>query len=301
MVRSRLTAVLLVSAAPASAADPPALAPDSPWNVVYDDDSCALRRTFGEGDQGGYLEIRKFAPDVRLQVLVAGRNLNARDLRSYEYRWGNDPEWHPAGGLKITLDDGLGGMIFLTDFVEVPDDQSDLRARDRFLRSIDWRAIEREAAARVSSLSVRGKTIRNRPRGELRLQTGTLAAPLDALNTCVDELMTHWDIDVEAHKTLSRGALPIDMAAAASMVGYPPKMVRQAMPGLVNVRLAIDETGRVTACRIQMPLSDPEFEESSCADIQHAFEFEPALDKDGEPIASYWTTRVVFQIATRTF
>lgn len=119
---------------------------------------------------------------------------------------------------------------------------------------------------------------------------------MTALHDCVDELVTHWGIDVEAHKTLTRPALPIDMAAAASMVGYPPKMLRQRMPGLVNVRLAIDEAGRVTACHIQMPLSDPEFAASSCADIQHAFEFEPALDKDGKPIASYWVTRVVFQI-----
>jgi TonB family protein len=95
---------------------------------------------------------------------------------------------------------------------------------------------------------------------------------------------------------LTRPAVPLDFAAASSMVGYPPKMLRRAMPGLVNIRLAIDESGRVTACRIQMPLSDPEFESSSCADIQHAFEFEPALDKDGKPIASYWITRVHFEI-----
>jgi len=78
------------------------------------------------------------------------------------------------------------------------------------------------------------------------------------------------------------------------MMDYPPAMLRKSMPGLVNVRLAIDEAGRITACHIQMPLSDPAFEESSCADIQHAFDFEPALDKDGKPIASYWITRVVF-------
>ena len=43
-------------------------------------------------------------------------------------------------------------------------------------------------------------------------------------------------------------------------------------------------------------LSDPAFEESSCADIQHAFEFEPALDKDGQPLKSYYVTSVRFQI-----
>jgi hypothetical protein len=108
--------------------------------------------------------------------------------------------------------------------------------------------------------------------------------------------MTHWSIDIEAHKTLTRRPVPIDMAAAASMIDYPPKMLRQNMPGLVHIRLAIDERGRITGCHIQMPLSDPVFEETSCADIQHAFEFEPALDKDGKPIASYWLTSVRFTL-----
>jgi hypothetical protein len=81
------------------------------------------------------------------------------------------------------------------------------------------------------------------------------------------------------------------------MMDYPPEMLRRGMPGLVNIRLAIDDAGRITACHIQMPLSDPSFEESSCADIQHALDFDPALDKDGKPIASYWITKVHFSLA----
>ena len=117
------------------------------------------------------------------------------------------------------------------------------------------------------------------------------------LNECIDELMTHWGIDIEAHKTLTRSAAPIDLEQAARMIDYPPKMVQRSLQGLVNIRLDIDETGRVTDCHIQMPLSDPVFEESSCADIQHAFEFEPALDKDGKPLKSYYITSVRFQMA----
>jgi hypothetical protein len=162
--------------------------------------------------------------------------------------------------------------------------------REAYFDSIDFRAIEREQAAGISAMRVRGLG------PEFTLRLGKLEAPIVALQDCVDELMTHWNIDVEAHKTLTRRATPIDPGASASMLDYPPRMVQQRMPGLVNVRLAIDETGKITACSIQMPLSDPDFEESSCADIQHAFDFEPALDKAGEPIASYWITKVVFSL-----
>jgi hypothetical protein len=300
MVLRRLAMAFVLSNAvvpPALAKEAPGLPPDSPWNLVYDDDSCALRRTFADGDRHGYFEMRRFGPDIDLQVMVASESLKARDVFEYRYRWGDEPEWREAGRLKITLDGGLGGAVFGTRLIDLPDDLPDLRARDLYLHSTDWRALEQEAAARIESISMRGGRLRGWARGELTLELGSMRAPMAALNSCIDELVTHWGIDIEAHKTLTRPALPIDMAAAASMVGYPPKMLRQFMPGLVNVRLAIDETGLVTACRIQMPLSDPEFEASSCADIQHAFEFEPALDKDGKPIASYWITRVVFQIA----
>lgn len=299
MLLHRLVMALALSnavAAPATAEDTSSLPPGSPWNLVYDDDSCALRRTFADGDRHGYFEMRRFEPGISLQVMVASESLKARDLLIYQYRWGDEPEWRDAGRLKITLDTGLGGVIFRDGFVELPDDLTDSTARDLYLRSIDWRAIEQEAAARIDSISVRASRVRRGHHSDLTLQLGSLRVPMAALNTCIDELITHWGIDVEAHKTLTRRATPIDMAGASSMVGYPPKMARQAMPGLVNVRLAIDETGRVTACRIQMPLSDPEFAASSCADIQHAFEFEPALDKDGKPIASYWITTVHFQI-----
>ena len=117
-----------------------------------------------------------------------------------------------------------------------------------------------------------------------------------ALNDCIDELMTHWNIDVEAHKTLTRPALPVNLPEVGSMIDYPPMMIRQNLQGVVNIRLAIDEAGRITGCHIQMPLSDPVFEESSCADIQHALDFDPALDKDGQPIKSYYVTSVRFQM-----
>ena len=285
--------VLAVSS-PLRAEQASGLAPSTPWTLDYADDSCALRRSFGDGQ--AYFEMRRFSPASSLQITVASEALKARDLFAFQYRWSDEPEWREAGRLRIRLGDDLGGVIFVAGFVDVPDDLIEGGDDDLYLRSIDWRAIEREAAARTDSIEVRGTTLRGRTRGDLRLQLGNLEAPLKALNECVDELVTHWNIDVEAHKTLSRPAMPVDFAASSSMIGYPPKMVRRNMPGLVNIRLSIDEAGRVTACHIQMPLSDSEFEASSCADIQHAFEFEPALDKDGKPIASYWTTRVLFRI-----
>lgn len=294
MVRDRAAVVLMLSlagATPAAAADPPVLAPSSPWSIDYDADSCALIRSFGSGEHQAYLEIRRFAPGWGLQTTVASNRVSARENPDLRYRFTGEERWQkPALGVSVTVNDTMKGVIFEPALPLLPEWEAlgGEAEREAYFSAMDFRAIERQQAAATNSLSVHGLG------PEFTLRLGKLEAPITALQDCVDELTTHWNIDVEAHKTLTRRASPVNFRAGSKMLDYPPAMLMRSMPGLVNIRLAIDETGNITGCRIQMPLSDPEFEESSCADIQHAFDFEPALDKDGKPLASYWTTKVVF-------
>lgn len=285
----------LAAAGPAAAADSPPLRANSPWTVDYDTESCALRRTFGEGDSKAYLEVRRFAPGLVLQTTIASSNMRTKRSVNFKYRFNGDTEWRKTiGANSVTLASGYEGVLFDSEIVDLPeyDKLEDELEREAYLRSIDWRAIEKAVAAKTETITLRGAFSK-----ELALQLGALDKPITALNECVDELMTHWGIDVEAHKTLTRPAVPVNLSEIPSMMDYPPAMLQKSMPGLVNVRLAINETGKITACHIQMPLSDPVFEESSCADIEHLLDFDPALDKDGKPIASYWVTRVHFQLA----
>jgi hypothetical protein len=277
---------------PAAAKEPLVLEPSSHWELDYAKDSCALRRMFGEGEQQTQIEMRRFQPDLTLQTTVATKAAKMTK-RKYRFRFGTE-EWSDVENpLYAYLSDDFEGVIFLHSLVDAGIAQdAEPEEWGQFYIENDIAALEAEAGAKVQTL-----TISRAFRSDLLLKTGPLKQPLTALNQCIDELMSHWSIDVEAHKTRSRSATPVDFTGAASMVGYPPKMLRRGLPGLVNVRLDISETGRVMACHIQMPLSDPEFEESSCADIQHAFDFEPALDKDGKPMKSYYVNRVRFQIS----
>lgn len=269
------------------------LAPASPWNLHYDTDSCVLRRAFGEEDQRTQLEMRRFQPGIGLQVTVASKAARTTK-RDYRFRFGDEAEWEQEEYPLYAHfgDDKFKGVIFRHSLIQLPlDEDSEPEEWSRFYIENDVSAMEAEAGAKLQSL-----TISRAFRDELVLETGPLDKPLVALNQCVDELMTHWGIDVEAHKTRARSAVPVNLAKAGRMIDYPPQMLRKRLPGLVNIRLDIDETGRVTECHIQMPLSDPEFEETSCADIQHALDFDPALDKDGKPMKSYYVTSVHFRI-----
>jgi hypothetical protein len=282
-------------ACPAAAQDEPGMAPSSPWILDYDTDSCAMRRMFGEGQNQAYIELRRFEHGLDLQTIVASNDTTARRApERFRYRFGEDADWQQRGVAALEMAEGFSGALFISRLLSLPEYEAleDPLERTAYIESIDWKAMEMDAAAKTSSI-----TLRDTFRRQLSLQFGPLDKPMAALNQCIDELMTHWDIDIEAHKTLSRPALPINLPEVPSMIDYPPKMLRQSMPGLVNIRLAIDATGRVTACHIQMPLSDPAFEETSCVDIQHAIEFEPALDKNGNPIASYYVTKIHFRLA----
>ncbi|MEO6388823.1 MAG: energy transducer TonB [Croceibacterium sp.] len=279
----------------ASASKAAPLEPSSSWNLAYDADSCALTRAFAQGKNIVRLEFRRFEPGLGLQAMVVSNRMHARTPPNFQYRFGDAGDWHPANNPNtLTLADHSSGVLFAPAIIERPEVEyiKDPVEQDAYRRSRDWQAVEEAAAAGIQTFALR------RAFGvPLILHTGSLARPIAALNQCADELLTHWGIDVEAHKTLTRGAIPTNLDKVGSMMDYPPEMIRRSMQGVVNVRLSIDEHGDITGCRIQMPLSDPAFEASSCADIEHAIDFDPALDKDGNPIASYWVTKVYFSIS----
>lgn len=273
-------------------AAPLELEPSSKWELDYAEDSCALRRMFGTGDKRAQIEIRKFQPGDVMQVVIAS-NISRTRKRAFRYRFVPGEDWSTNDGkLFMTFGKDFAGSIFTSSIVSWADESEPAKYE---LSPPEYRAkyISSELAA---ADKIAGFEIEKLFNSSILLKTGSLRAPLEAMNACLDELVSHWGIDVEAHKTLKRAPQPIEIEKVGRMVDYPPKMLIKNMPGYVNVRLDVDERGLVTNCHIQMPLSDPEFEESSCADIQHALEFEPALDKDGNPIASYFVTRVIFMI-----
>jgi hypothetical protein len=294
----RLGALLVLAALGAAASEAASakgalvLEPSSPWILDYDADSCALRRMFGEGDKSAQVEFRRFGPGLDLQTRIVTNALNTTD-RNFRFRLDPTQEWKTVDQpIYIHFDEKFRGVIFTRRLVEgslgrnaTPKDWSE------FLLAADYRSLESEAMAPVEGITVSRAFSR-----DLTLRTGSLVSPLAALNECVDELTTHWGIDFEAHKTLSRRATPVNVPRAAQMLDYPPRMLEKGMPGLVNIRLDVDAAGVVTDCHIQMPLSDPEFEKESCTKLKRVLKFDPALDKEGSAIPSYWVNSVRFVI-----
>jgi TonB family protein len=144
----------------------------------------------------------------------------------------------------------------------------------------------------ITSLSVSRYTKNN-----VILDTGKFKAPMQALDACVDELVTGWGIDAEKHKSLSRPATPKSNPGRwIKSSEYPQELLRKGKQAIVNFRLIVDEKGETETCDIQQSTRPVEFDEAVCRALMLRAKFEPALDDKGEAIKSYFINSVTFQI-----
>ena len=119
-----------------------------------------------------------------------------------------------------------------------------------------------------------------------------------AVRTCIDDLLTQWGVDPTQYRALSRQPKPIDLPGWARKVqaSYPSDMIRAGRSGRVFVRLIVGADGRPTSCIPDRRSAETSFGEHGCdISMRHA-RFEPALDANGAPVASFYTTTLVYQV-----
>jgi hypothetical protein len=73
---------------------------------------------------------------------------------------------------------------------------------------------------------------------------------------------------------------------------YPSRMVMEGLSAHVPVRMAVDAQGRPGECVVQTEGVDEAFTTAVCRGL--AREFEPALDRQGNPVAAIFHTSVIF-------
>jgi len=277
-------------AAVRAADEPLQMAPASNWVMDYAEDSCALRRAFEGGGNRAYLELRQFGPGEQFQVTLGSDTLS-RTSRTPRTRF------EPDDGLTERLPayffdrDGMHGVLYTDSLRPTALDLSPGRTG----RFPDWPAAEREARER----SVTGLTVIGSFERSISLSTGEMHQPMEAMRKCLDELLAHWGLDAAVQRTLSRPARPVDQMAWARRVqaSYPMDLLRAGRSGVVNIRLVVGADGKPSSCISNKDAPDSAFEKHACeATMRHA-RFEPALDINGVPVASYFTTTISYQVS----
>jgi len=131
----------------------------------------------------------------------------------------------------------------------------------------------------------------------VRFMLGSMRKPMAAMRACTDELMTHWGIDLDAHRGLTRAAAPKSNPGDwISSRDYPRDLLRKGAQGLVQFRLSISAEGMPTQCHIQQSTRPEGFDKAVCETLMRRARFEPALGANGQPIASFWRSAVRFMM-----
>ena len=291
-------AALTLSHQPARAADEPVrLAPSSPWQLDYADDSCRLARQFGEGERKNLLVIERFGPGDPIRVTVSGDTFRrVRSGKEATLRFGPAESEQDVAFMKGDWG-GTSALIFTGPLRIAPNTEQEEEAREALeeanqLHLFEPASIspERERAVTFVSVDVSGVP-------EVVFETGSLGESFAALRKCTDELLTHWGIDVKRHKSLSRKAVPAGSPQKwLTSSDYPSSLLRKGAQGIVHFRLSVDKEGNVDGCHIQRSTRPQGFDDAVCHILARRARFEPALDAEGNPIASYYLDTVRFVI-----
>ena len=148
-----------------------------------------------------------------------------------------------------------------------------------------------DAANAVEFVSVRQR------KREVRLQTGDLGDAFKVLNDCTMGLVESWGLDRAAH--LTARSLPKwlnEEEIAKGISGrYPNRALRKGESGFVNLRVMVSESGTMTECVVENVTEAQTLESPACAEMRKA-QFEPALDANGQPMKSFYQTRITYRI-----
>lgn len=215
MFRLILIIVAASSALPASvhAGEPLVLQPSSRWNVDYAADQCSLRRVFGAGDERVTISLERFEPGDKFSLLVMGKPLSKLSGERTGYRFEpNGGSWNRA---SLAGDvDGETAFIYSSATLDQRPEPIVERRGDGTLSTRDSDIALGDPDVFGSRTSpdreaeIDALVLGNPDKRSIRLQLGSMGKPMAAFRTCLDELVSHWGIDVEAHRSLSRSAVP---------------------------------------------------------------------------------------------
>lgn len=287
---------LLGAPVPAQAANPPpALAPSSPWVVNYAEDSCRLVRMFGEGEQQVRLEFRMFAPEKSFWVLASGKPFASAPIGVVQIssRFDPDDKDTEESALRGQLNETTPAIMFPASFETAAARHAASEAYkkdlDAYLRDVNSFDTGREAQVDALAIKIKGGA-------SVTLKIGAMHAPMDAVRTCLDNLLASWGVDPKTQKSLTRPPWPASSPAEwLKSDDYPEEMLAQNISDIVNFRLTVDAAGVPTACNVLTMESRPEFIKASCDNLMKHARFKPALDANGKPVPSIYVDSVRFE------
>jgi hypothetical protein len=132
---------------------------------------------------------------------------------------------------------------------------------------------------------------------DLLLRTGSLLGPELILDDCGNALLRSWGLDPQVQGSLTRKVHPtnLPMVVHALQSEFPRDLLQSEASANVWIRLLVGSDGKPSSCRVQNPIGSRITEKGSCNKLSR-LRFMPALDTQGNPVASYYATQISFRI-----
>ena len=240
-----------------------------------------LIRVFGEGKNRVSARFEQVAPGRRFSLTLIGDPVHSpgpftRGALTFLPVGKRDPRERMAVGTTGESKEPLliAEAVFLLGPVEQSGD----------VDLYDWSKV-----GEIDSLLI------ERGSKAILLKLGPMQKPLEAMTACTEELLTHWGLDPAAQRTLQRSPQPLSKPQSwVNWADFPSIALNKGQNAIVRFRLTVDSAGKVAGCAIPSATHGPQFVKATCDAISRRARFDPALDKDGKPVASYFVSSVVW-------
>lgn len=254
----------------------------SQWLVDYQKTSCVMVRRFGTSKRPVLLSMRTYGPGRDFEVTVAGE-IAARLQQA--------PQFGIAYGLHELSFPSLHHNARAGAYGPAVLFSSALATRKH--RQVGGLAAEPmpdsdfEATVDRISLATSHQTF--------VLDTGSVLPVLSALRTCTDALVRNWGLDPAEQAELTRLPKVADKKWISEILkDFPSELEYQGKDGRLNLRVMVDKAGQPTQCETVNAFRNANFNTKVCDMVIGMARFEPALDSNGQPVASFFSGSIVY-------
>lgn len=229
--------------------------PANRWNVDFGEESCALSRRVSDASSPVVTFWSPFG-GVRPRLAIIGGD---RALMN---------ELGRANAVVLGEDDRLPIQVERYD---------QPRGAIALMRDLPEDFTQRVASSSRLRIMRGNRTV-------LELRMPGAAEAVRVLQTCNDDLLASWGIDMQARSTMRQRAEPeLPVASAFTSASYPHEALMNRQQGQSVAVLTISAEGQPTACRIVRSSRSESLDGATCRVLMSRTRWRPALDASGRP------------------
>ena len=272
------------------------LSPISPWQLEMAENKCRIARLFGQEGEETFFYLEQWDPSRLAYWAVAGPSVeDYRGWRNTQFAFqpnGDEGEFEfvPSKLGKYGSAVGRVSTIAAEEQGLSEEELRDFTSDPRGLPLLDSAGAE---GIDTLKLSQKG-------RANVVLQLGDLKAPLAAMNSCMEDLVEHWGLNISEQRTVQSPPKVVNLVRVAREIQeyYPTDALDRGAQADFQLRLTIGKGGEIEHCVLlnQTLADDFDMNRHPCSTFKRFATVEPARNATGDAVRTYYTTRIIYRL-----